>query len=103
MRGLLGVWKLLLFHDFLPAAGSPPLTLLSLFLSFIFCPPPFKENGLLSGCLLSSASVQKLFSGISSVFKWYFDEFVGEKEFSLSYSSIILGLPLRVIQKLSFK
>ena len=47
----------------------------------------------LSGCLVSSASVQKLFCGIFSVFKWSFDEFVGEKVVSPSYSSAILGLP----------
>ena len=33
--------------------------------------------GCLSGCLVSSASVQKLFCGICSVFNWFFDEFVG--------------------------
>ena len=49
--------------------------------------------GYLSGCLMSSASIQKLFSGIYSVFKSSFDEFVGEKVVSLSYSSAILGPP----------
>ena len=29
-----------------PQGGSPSLSLLSLFLSFIFCLPPFKDNGL---------------------------------------------------------
>ena len=49
--------------------------------------------GCLSGCLVSSASVQKLFCGICSAFKLSFDEFVGEKVVSPSYSSAILGLP----------
>ena len=40
-----------------------------------------------------SASIQKLFYGIYSAFKCSFDEFVGEKVVSLSYSSTILGQP----------
>ena len=47
----------------------------------------------LSGCLMSSATIQKLFCGICSVFKCSFNEFVGEKVVSLSYSSAILGPP----------
>ena len=47
--------------------------------------------GCFSGCLLSSAGIQKLFCGIYSEFKCSFDEFVGEKVVSLSYSSAILG------------
>ena len=50
--------------------------------------------GCFSGCLMSSASIQKLFCGIYSVFKCSFDEFVGEKVVSPSYSSAILGRPL---------
>jgi len=42
---------------------------------------------------MSSASIQKLFCGIYSVFKCSFDEFVVEKVFSLSYSSAILAPP----------
>ena len=49
--------------------------------------------GCFSGCLMSSAGIQKLFYGIYSVFKCSVDEFVGEKVVSLSYSSTILGLP----------
>ena len=44
-----------------------------------------------SGCLMSSASIQKLFCWIYSGFKCSFDEIVGEKVVSLSYSSTILG------------
>ena len=47
--------------------------------------------GYFSGCLMSSASIQKLFCGIFSGIKCSFDEFVGEKVVSLSYSSTILG------------
>ena len=56
--------------------------------------PPFEELGCFSGCLMSSAGIQKLFCGIYSTFKCSFDEFVGEKVFSQSYSSAILAPPL---------
>ena len=46
-----------------------------------------------SGCLMSFASIQKLFCRIYSELKCSFDEFVGEKVVSLSYSSAILGPP----------
>ena len=49
--------------------------------------------GCFSGCLMSSAGIQKLFCGIYSTFKCSFDEFVGEKVFSPSYSSAILAPP----------
>ena len=42
---------------------------------------------------MSSAGIQKLFCGIYSTFKCSFDEFVGEKVFSPSYSSTILAPP----------
>ena len=52
-----------------------------------------KTMGCLSGCLMSSASIQKLFCGIYSAFKCSFNEFVGEKVVSPFYSSAILGPP----------
>ena len=52
-----------------------------------------KTMGCFSGCLMSSASIQKLFCGVYSAFKCSFDESVGEKVVSLSYSSTILGPP----------
>ena len=52
-----------------------------------------KMMGCFSGCLMSSASGQKLFCGVCSAFKCSFDEFVGEKVVSLSYSSTILAPP----------
>ena len=88
-----GVWKFLSFLRLPTQDRAPSLPLLPLFLSFIFFLPPFKDNGLFSGCLMSSASIQKLFCGIFSSFKCSFDEFVGEKVVSLSYSSAILGRP----------
>ena len=56
----------------------------SLFLKTMIC---------FSGCLMSSASTQKLFCEIYSALKCSFDEFVGKKVVSPSYSSAILGLP----------
>ena len=50
-----------------------------------------KTMGCLSGCLMSSAGIQKLFCGICSVLKCSFDEFVREKVVSPSYSYAILG------------
>ena len=49
--------------------------------------------GCFFGCLVSSASGQKLFCEVCSAFKCSFDEFVGEKVVSLSYSSAILAPP----------
>ena len=59
----------------------------------VFLLSPFEELGCFSGCLMSSAGIQKLFCGIYSTFKCSFDEFVGEKVFSLSYSSDNLAPP----------
>ena len=55
-----------------------------------------KKMGCFSGCLMSSAGIQKLFCGIYSAFKCFFDEFVGEKVISPFYSSTILGSPPQV-------
>ena len=57
----------------------------SLFLKTMVC---------FSGCLMSSASLQKLFCGVCSVLKCSFEEFVREKVVFRSYSSAILGPPL---------
>ena len=69
---------------------SVPTSFVSLFVFYILSYLS-KTMGCLSGCLMSSASIQKLFCGIYSVFKCSFDEFVGEKVVSLSYSSANLG------------
>ena len=80
-------------RDSLPRTELRP-SLFCLFFSLLyFFVPPFEELGCLSGWLMSSAGLQKLFCGIYSVFKCSFDEFVGEKAFSLSYSSAILAPP----------
>ena len=48
---------------------------------------------------MSSASSQKLFCEVCSVFKRSFNEFVGEEVVSLSYSSSILAPLLRCIPR----
>ena len=78
--------------------GALSLPLLSLFFVFyIFSYLLLKTMGCFSGCLMSSASIQKLFCGIYSAFKCSFEEFVGEKVVSLSYSSTILGPPPSIV------
>ena len=59
----------------------------------LFSRTPFEELGCFSGCLMSSAGIQKWFCGIYLAFKCSFVEFVGEKVFSPSYSSAILPPP----------
>ena len=72
---------------------SVPTSFVSLFIFYILSYLLLKTMGSLSGCLMSSASIQKLFCGIYLPFKCSFDEFVGEKVVSPSYSSKNLGLP----------
>ena len=87
-----GVWKLLFFR--LPSQDRAPfLSCVSFFVFYIFSYLLSKTTGCFSGCLMSSAGIQKLFCGIYSAFKCSFDEFVGEKVFSPSYSSAILAPP----------
>ena len=88
-----GVWKLLSFLRLPSWDGSPSLPFVSLFIFYILSYLLSKTMGCLSGCLMSSACIQKLFCGIYSAFKCSFHEFVGEKVVSLFYSSAILGLP----------
>ena len=92
-----GVWKPLFSR--LPSRDrAPSLPLLYLFFVFyIFSYLLSKTMGCFSGCLMFSASIQKLFCGIYSAFKCSFDEFVGEKVVSPSYSSAILRPPLWLI------
>ena len=60
--------------------GAPSLSLLFLFLSFVFFSYLLlKTLGCFSGYLMSSAGIQKLFCGIYSTFKCSFDELVGTK------------------------
>ena len=74
-----------------PSLGrvSVPNSFVFLFVFYILSYLLSMRMGCLSGCLVSSSSIQKLFCGICSAFKWSFDEFVGEKVISPSYSSTI--------------
>ena len=69
----------------------------------VFLLSPFEELGCFSGCLMSSAGIQKLFCEIYSAFKCFFNEFVGEKVVSPSYSSAILGPPQNVFLTVSLE
>ena len=82
-----------LFKTPFPGQSSVPTSFVSLFVFYIFSYLLSKTMGCFSGCLTSSAGIQKLFCGFYSAFKYSFDEFVGEKVVSLSYSSIFLGPP----------
>ena len=76
VRGCPGVWILLLVYDSLSWI-SAPYSLVSLFIFYILSYLLMKTMGCLSGCLMSSASVQNVLCGIYSVFKCSFNEFVG--------------------------
>ena len=82
-----------LFKTPFPGQSSVPTSFVSFFVFYIFSYLLSKTMGCFSGYLMSSASIQKLFCGIYSAFKCNFDEFVGEKVVSPSYSSANLGPP----------
>ena len=86
-----GVWKPFFFNTPFLGQISVPTSFVSLFIFYIFSYLLSKTMGCFSGCLMSSARIQKLFCEIYSVFKCSFDEFAGEKVVSPSYSSTILG------------
>ena len=74
-----GVWKPLFFKTPFLGRISVPTSFISLFIFYIFSYLLSKIMVCFSACLMSSASIQKLFCGINSVFKCSFDEFVGRK------------------------
>ena len=84
--------RIILFKTPFPGWCSVPTSFVSLFIFYIFSYLLLKTMGCFSGCLMSSAGIQKLFCGIYSVFKCSFDEFVGQKVVSLSYSSAIFAI-----------
>ena len=90
-----GVWKPLFLkfpsRDGLPFPGrsSLPTSFVSFFVFYIFPYLFLKTMICFSGCLMSSASLQKLFCGVCSALKCSFEEFVREKVVFLSYSSAI--------------
>ena len=76
-----------------PGWVSVPKSFVSVFVFYILSYLLLKRLGCLSGCLVSSTSIQKLFCRSCSTFKWSFDEFEGNKVVSLAYSSAALGPP----------
>ena len=76
-----------------PGQSSFPTSFVSFFIFYIFSYLFLKTMICFSGCLMSSASIQKLFCGIYSALKFSFDEFVRKNVVSTSYSSAILGPP----------
>ena len=98
-----GVWKPLFLKfpswDRLPFPGrsSLPTSFVSFFVFYIFSYLFLKTVICFSGCLMSSASIQKLFCGVCSALKCSFDEFVREKVVSPSYSSAILVPPSHLL------
>ena len=84
-----------------PSLGQVSIlnSFVSLFIFYILSYLLSKRMGCHSGCLVSSANVQKLFSGICSAYKWSFYEFVVNRVVSPSYSFTILGLPHRLLMK----
>ena len=76
-----------------PSLGwiSVPTSFVSLFILYILSYLLLKTMGCLSGCLMSSASIQKLFCRICSTFTCSFNELVREKVVCSSYSFAILG------------
>ena len=72
---------------------SVPSSFVSLFIFYVLSYLLSKTMGYFSGCLMSSVSDQKLFCDVCSALNCSFDEFVGEKVVSPSYSSAILAPP----------
>ena len=85
-----------LFKTPFPGWSSIPTSFVSFIVFYIFFYLLSKTMRCFSGCLMSSAIIQKLFCGMYSAFKCSFNEFVGEKVVSPSYYSAILGPPLRL-------
>ena len=94
-----GVWKPLFLkfpsQDGLPFPGwsSLPTSFVSFFIFYIFSYLFLKTIICFSGCLMSSASLQKLFCGVCLAPKRPLEEFVREKVVFPSYSSAIFPSP----------
>ena len=69
VRGFPGVSNFSSFMTLFPGQVSIPNSFVSLFIFYILSYLLLKKMGCLSGCLVSSTRVQKLFCCICSVFK----------------------------------
>ena len=85
-----------------PGRTSLPTSFVSFFVFYIFSYLFLKTMIWFSGCLMSSARIQKLFCGVCSALKCSFEEFLREKVVFPSYSSAILGPPPRQESLLCF-
>ena len=100
-----GVWKPFFLRvssqDGIPFQGwsSLPTSFVSFFIFYIFSYPFLKPMICFAGCLMSSASIQKLFCGIYSALKCSLDEFVREKVVSPSCSSAIFKIKKIILEK----
>ena len=72
VRGFPAVWKFSSFMTPSPGQFSVPNSFISLLVFYILPYLLSKRMGCLSGCLVSSASIQKLFCGSCSAFRWSF-------------------------------
>ena len=90
--------KPLFFNTPFSGRISIPTSFVSLFIFYIFSYLLLKTMGCLSGCLMSSVSIQKLFCRICSAFKCSFSEFVGRE----SGLPVLFLCHLRTTASLSF-
>ena len=65
VKGFPAVWRLLLLHDSLPRMGLIPNSFVSLFVFYILSYLLSKGKGCLSGCLVFSVSIQKIFVAVA--------------------------------------
>ena len=93
------VWKIFSFKTPFLGWSSLPTSFVSFFIFYIFSYLFFKTMVCFSGCLMSSASLQKLFCGVCSALKCSFEEFVREKVVFLSYSSTIFKSKISIFFK----
>ena len=86
VRAFPDAWNVSSFTTPSPGWVFIPNSLVSLFVFYILSYLLSKRMGCLSGCLLSSASIQKLFCGSCSTFKWFFWWIcVGESSFPILF------------------
>ena len=86
-----GVWKLLSFSRLPSWAELCPYLFCLSFYHLYFFLPPFEDSGLLFWVADVLCWDSVVLWNLHSAFKCSFDEFVGEKVVSPSYSSAILG------------
>ena len=86
-----------LFKTPFPGQSFLPTSFVSLFVFYIFSYLFLKTMICFSGCLMSSASIQKLFCEVCSALKCSFEEFVREKVVLPSYSSAIFPSLLSIL------